>query len=93
MATVAFSHFYKIPLVPKVTKFLFYNILSSEKNIFSMGNQKWQKKIEFEKLKISQNGQISGFEIFNFSNSNCFVIFGFPSKKFLFHKANILLSY
>ena len=25
MATVAFSHFYKIPLVPKVTKFIFYN--------------------------------------------------------------------
>ena len=45
------------------------------------------------KLKISQNGQISGFGIFNFSNSNCFVIFGFPSKKFLFLKANILLSY
>ena len=29
MATVAFSHFYKIPLVPKVTKFIFYNISSS----------------------------------------------------------------
>ena len=58
-----------------------------------MGNQKWQKKIEFEKLKICQNGQISGFGILNFSNSNCFVIFGFPSKKLLFRNANILLSY
>ena len=27
MATVAFSHFYKISLVPKVTKFIFYNII------------------------------------------------------------------
>ena len=27
--TDAFSHFYKIPLVPKVTKFIFYNISSS----------------------------------------------------------------
>ena len=51
------------------------------------------KKIELEKLKISQNGQISGFEIFNFSNSNFFVIFGFPSKKILFLKENILLFY
>ena len=112
MATVAFSHFYKIPLVPKVTKFIFYNISSSlltlssqiffgktkvcllwEKNIFLMGNQKWQKKIEFEKLKIFQNGQISGFGILNFSSSNFFVIFGFPSKIILFRNANILLSY
>ena len=51
------------------------------------------KETEFEKLKISQNGQISGFGMFNFSNSNVFVIFGFPLKKFLFLKANILLSY
>ena len=29
MATVVFSHFYKIPLVPKVTKCIFYNISSS----------------------------------------------------------------
>ena len=59
-----------------------------------MGNQKWQKKkIEFEKLKISQNGQLSGFGIFNFSNSNVCVIFGFPLKKVLFIKENILLSY
>ena len=52
-----------------------------------------EKKIEFEKLKISQNGQISGFGIFNFSNSNFFVIFGFPSKTILFLKENILLSH
>ena len=52
-----------------------------------------KKKIEFEKLKTSQNDQISGFDIFNFSNSNFFVIFGFPSTKILFLKANILLSY
>ena len=51
------------------------------------------KKIEFEKLKIFQNGKISGFGIFNFSNSNFFVIFGFPSKQFLFPKANILFAY
>ena len=58
-----------------------------------MGNQKWQKKIEIENLKISLNGQISGFGIFNFSNSNFFVIFGYPSKNILFLKTNILLSY
>ena len=59
-----------------------------------MGNQKWQKKTEFEKLKISQNGQISGFGIFNFSTFQIlFVIFGFPSKIFSFLKVNIRLSY
>ena len=58
-----------------------------------MGNQKWQKKIEFEKLKISQNGQVSGFGIFNFSNSNIFVIFGFPSKQLLFCKTKVILPY
>ena len=63
-----------------------------EKYCFN-GKPKMTKNIEFEKLKISQNGQISGFEIFNLSNSNFYVIFGFPSKKFLFLKANILLSY
>jgi len=57
------------------------------------GKPKMTKKIECEKLKISQNGKISGFGIFNFSNSKFFVIFGFPSKKILFLKANILLSY
>ena len=46
-----------------------------------------------QKLKISQNGQVSRFGIFNFSNSNIFVIFGFPSKQFLFFKTKILLSY
>ena len=51
------------------------------------------RKIEFEKLKTSQNSQMAGFGIFNFSNSNFFVIFGFPSKKVLFLKANIILSY
>ena len=47
------------------------------------------KKFEFQNL----NGQISGLGIFKFSNSNCFVIFGFPSKNIFFLKANILLSY
>jgi len=51
-----------------------------EKKIFFNGKPKMTKNIEFEKLIISQNGQISGFGIFNFSNSNVFVIFGFPSK-------------
>ena len=32
-----------------------------------------------------------GFSTFQISN--CFVIFGFPSKTFLFPKSNILLSY
>ena len=45
------------------------------------GKSKMTKKIEFEKLKVSQNVQISGFGVFNFSNSNFFVIFGFPLKK------------
>ena len=63
------------------------------KKYFFNGKPKMTKKIEFEKLKISQNGQISGFGIFNFSNSNFFVIFGFPSKIVLFLKANILLSH
>ena len=64
-----------------------------KKNYFFNGKPKITKRIEFEKLKISQNGQISGFGIFNFSNSNFFVIFGLSSKKILFLKANILLSY
>ena len=51
------------------------------------------KQFEFEKLKI-QNPDIWPFgEIFNFSNSIFFVIFGFPLKKKIFFKANILLSY
>ena len=37
MATVAFSHFYKIPLVPKVSKFIFYNISSS---LLALSSQK-----------------------------------------------------
>ena len=50
--TVAFSHFYKIPLVPKVTKFIFYNISSS---LLTLSSQKmfgktkvcllWEKNI------------------------------------------------
>ena len=99
MATVAFSHFYKISLVPKVTKFIFYNISSSpstlstqkcfcktkvcllwEKNIFLMGNQKWQKKIEFEKLKSPKMAtyQDLGFSTFQIQ---IFCHFWFPIKK------------
>ena len=63
------------------------------KKYFFNGKPKMTKKIEFEKLKISQNGQISGFGIFNFSNSNFFVTFGFPCIKILFLRANILLFY
>ena len=63
------------------------------KKYYYNGKLKLTKKIEFEKLKISQNGQISGFGIFNFSNSNFFVIFDFPSKRILFLKAHILLPY
>ena len=61
-----------------------------KKIFFIVENQKWQKKLN---LKISQKGHTSGFGIFNFSNSNFFVIFGFPSKIFLFLKVNILLFY
>jgi hypothetical protein len=63
-----------------------------EKKLFD-GKQKMTKKKKLN-LKIPQNGQMSGFGIFKFSNSNFFlVIVGFPSKKFLFLKASILLSY
>ena len=55
-------------------------VCSEQKLFFINGKPKMTKKIEFEKLKISQNGQISGFGIFNFSNSNFVVIFGFPLK-------------
>jgi hypothetical protein len=50
-----------------------------------------KNQIECEQLKISQNGQISGFWIFNFPNSNFFVIFGFPSKQILFLGKNIFV--
>ena len=68
-------------------------MFAARKNIFFNGKPKMTKQIEFERSKIFQNGQISGFGIFNFSNLNCFVIFGFPSKTILFLKANILLFY
>ena len=52
------------------------------------------KKFEFQNLKILPNGQISGFGIFKFWNSNFFVIFGFPSKTIIFFlETNMLLSY
>ena len=82
---------------PKVTKFTFYNISSSispkmfsvrqkyfcfeKKKVFFDGKLKMTKTFGFQNLKIPQNGQISGFGIFKFWNSNFFVIFGFPSKK------------
>ena len=47
-----------------------------------MGNKKWQKHVKFKNLKIPQNGQISGFEIFKF-----FCHLWFPiKKKFSFSK-------
>ena len=111
MDTVAFSHFYKIPLVPKVTKFIFYNISSSllilsfqknvlyDKSMFALrkkyffnGKPKMTKKIEFEKLKISQNDQISRFGIFNFSNSNFFCHFWFPIKTIFVFQSKYTLS-
>ena len=60
-----------------------------EKKTFFHGKPKMIKKFKFENLKIPSHGQISGFGIFKFSNSNVSVIFGFPSKTFLFLKANI----
>ena len=63
------------------------SMITAKKQFFFMKKQKMTKKIEFEKLKISQNGQISGFGIFNFSNSNFFCHFWFPIKKnFCFSK-------
>ena len=108
IATVAFSHFYKIPLVPKVTKFIFYNMSSSlltlspkhffgmfalRKNIFLMGNQKWQKKIEFENWKSPKLAKYQDLGFSTFQIQIVFVIFGLPSNKILFLKENILLSY
>ena len=64
-----------------------------ETKIVLMENQKWQKQFEFEKLKISNPDILPFWQIFNFSNSIFFVIFGFPLKKYFFLRANILLSY
>ena len=64
-----------------------------KKTNFLMGNQKWQKNLNFRIWKSPKYGQISGFRIFKFWNSNVFVIFGFPSKNLFFLKANILLYY
>ena len=61
--------------------------------MFFDGKPKMTKKFEFQNLKIPPNDQISGLKIFKFSNSDFFIIFGFPSKRFFFLKANILLSY
>ena len=58
MSTVAFSHFYKIPLVPKVTKFIFYNISSS---LLTVSSLKFflvtQKYVCFEKKICFFNGK------------------------------------
>ena len=54
MATVPFSHFYKIPFFPKVTKFIFYNTSSSLLTLssnFILVQQKYfcfEKKIFFQ---------------------------------------------
>ena len=63
------------------------------KKIFFDRKPKMTKTIGFENLKILQNGQISEFGIFKFSNSIFFDIFGFPTKKIVFLKASILLCY
>ena len=49
------------------------------------------KKFEFEKLKIPNPDILPFWEIFNFSNSIFFVIFGFSLKKYFFLKANLHL--
>ena len=45
------------------------------------------KKFEFEKLKIPNPDIWPFWEIFNFSNSIFFVIFGFPLKKMFFSQS------
>jgi len=39
-----------------------------QKKFFQWETKNDKKKFDFEKLKISQDGQISGFGSFNFSN-------------------------
>ena len=71
-----------------------------DKSIFTLTNKivldgkpKMTKKFEFKQLKISNPDIWPFWEIFNFSNSIFFLIFGFPLKKYFFLKINILLSY
>ena len=49
--------------------------------------------MNLKNLKIPNPDILPFWEIFNFTNSICFVIFGFPLKKYFFLRANILLSY
>ena len=58
-----------------------------ETKLFLMGNQKWQNKFEFEKLKISNPNIWPFWEIFNFSNSIFFCHFWFPIKKIFFSQS------
>ena len=61
-----------------------------EKKKFLMGNQNWQKNWIW---KFENPPKWPNFRVLGFSNSNFFVIFGFPSKKNVFFlTANILLS-
>ena len=69
MAAVAFSHFYKIPLAPKVTKFIFHNIYSSlltpssrEKKYFFDGEPIWK----IQNLPKWPNIRIWDFQLFKF---------------------------
>ena len=57
MATVAFSHFYKIPLVPKVTKFIFYNISSCLLTLSSQNFFWWDKSMFALRKKYFFNGK------------------------------------
>ena len=65
-------------------------MLALKKTIFFDWKPKMTKKFEFQNLKIPYPEIWPFWGIFKFK---FFVIFGFPSKKIAFFKANILLSY
>ena len=69
------------------------------KNNFFKKKQKWQKKITLEKLSklkgkkenFQNCSKLAFFRLFQISNPNTFLIFGFPSKQIFFWPTNSLL--
>ena len=96
------SHLLKwlnLPFIIYLLLYWFYhpqNVFGSDKSIFSLRNKncfdgkpKMTKNLNLEKLKKPNPDIWPIGEIFNFSNSIVFVIFGFRLKKYFFLRANI----